>query len=155
MIDEYGVVTQERGGKLAIRVVTPGTCESCAIHDNCYASGKVVWIPKQEGIQVHDHVRFSIANTSVLGLSALVYGIPLLAVLGGILLGYLLLFRSVSGDAKVLFSVFLGVALFVASGFVISRLEHRIKRGLAYSVVRVDSSETDQESLPRNGDGIR
>jgi positive regulator of sigma E activity len=136
MIDEYGIVTKISAGKLAIRITAPGTCESCPIHDNCYTSGKVIWVPKQEGIGINDHVRFSITNTSVLKLTALVYGIPLAAVLGGILLGYLWFFRTFGSDPRILASVGLGVFLLLLAGFGISKLDRLIGKRLAYKVVR-------------------
>jgi positive regulator of sigma E activity len=136
MIDEYGIVTQTAGGKLAVKVISPGSCDSCPIHDNCYSSGKVVWLPRQEGIEVNDHVHFSISNASVLKVSALVYGVPLLGVMGGIILGYLLFFRSLADDPRTLASVGLGVILFLAGGFLVSRLDASLKKRLSYNVVR-------------------
>ena len=138
MINEYGVVTQVSAGKLAVKITTPGACESCPIHDNCYSSGKVVWVPQPAGVGINDHVRFSITNTSVLKLTALVYGIPLAAVLGGIILGYLWLFRALENDPRILASVGLGVFLFLLAGFGISKLDRLIGKRLAYEVVRTD-----------------
>lgn len=139
MIDEYGIVTRSAGGKLAVKVISPGSCDSCPIHDNCYASGKVVWVPQTGGIAVNDHVHFSITNGSVLKISALVYGLPLLGVLAGIILGYLVLFRSLGDDPRILASVGLGILLFLAAGFVVSRLDAMIKNRLSYEVVKSDS----------------
>ena len=151
MIDEYGIVTNETTDRLEVQVTTPGACDSCPIHDNCYGAGKTVWMPKQEGIGAGDHVRFSISNTSVLKISALVYGIPLLAVLAGILGGYLWLFRSLSSDPKTLLSVAVGAALFVLSGFVISRLDPRIRNGLSYSIARADGLRDSPPASPPTG----
>lgn len=139
MIDEYGIVTQSAGGKLAIKVISPGSCDSCPIHDNCYSSGQVVWVPRREGLRVNDHVHFSITNASVLKISALVYGVPLLGVLGGIILGYLLLFRSLADDPRILSAVGLGVILFLAAGFLVSKLDAKLKDRLSYSVVRANA----------------
>ncbi|HUX19632.1 MAG TPA: SoxR reducing system RseC family protein [Spirochaetia bacterium] len=145
MIDEYGIVTRTAGGKLAVKVISPGSCDSCPIHDNCYSSGKVVWLPRQEGIGVNDHVHFSISNASVLKVTALVYGVPLLGVMGGIILGYLLLFRSLADDPRTLASVGLGVFLFLAGGFLVSRLDAILKNRLSYSVVRAKAPSSDTE----------
>ena len=134
MIGEYGKVVRTTGDGLEVRVLAPGACDSCPIHDSCYSSGKLVWLPQQQGLGVDDYVRFSITNASVLKISALVYGLPLLGVLGGILVGYLWLFRSFASDPKTLLSVALGVALFLASGFLVSRLDSRIKNRLSYTI---------------------
>lgn len=149
MIDEYGTVTNETRDRLEVQVTTPGACDSCPIHDNCYGAGKTVWLPKQDGIGRGDRVRFSISNGSVLKISALVYGVPLLAVLAGILAGYLWLFRSMPSDPKTLLSVAVGAALFLASGFVISRLDPHIRDGLSYSITRADASRGTLPAAPR------
>lgn len=146
MIDEYGLVTDESKDRLEVQVTAPGSCDSCPIHDNCYGAGKSVWLPKREGIHAGDHVRFSISNASVLKISALVYGIPLAAVLAGILGGYLWLFHSFGSDPKTLLSVAVGAVLFLISGFVISRLDPHIRDGLSYTVRRADSPAGGGES---------
>lgn len=141
MIDEQGRVTNIIDGKLAIEVTTPGACESCPVHGNCYASGRLVWVPARDGIRINDHVRFSISNTSVLKISALIYGIPFAAVIGGILLGYLWLFRSFADDPKTLVSFGLGVLFFAAAGFAVSRLDRGLRNKLVYTIVRSTPSE--------------
>lgn len=157
MIDEYGIVRNETNDRFEVEVTTPGACESCPVHDNCYGAGKRVWLPKQDGISPGDRVRFSISNASVLKISALVYGIPLGAVLGGILAGYLWLFRALASDPKTLLSVLVGAGLFLASGFAISRLDPRIRKGLSYSIARADgkpggpAARTLPEDDSRNG----
>lgn len=150
MIEEQGQVTNIEDGRLAIKVTTPGSCDSCPIHDNCYAGGRVVWVPAPEEIRVNDHVRFSITNTSVLKLSALVYGAPLVGVLAGILLGDLWLFRSFADDPKTLLSFGLGVLFFAAAGFGVSRLDRTIRKRLTYTVVRAEPSTRagDDRSSP-------
>lgn len=139
MIDEYGIVTKAEDGKLEVRVTAPGACDSCPIHDSCYASGNVVSVPQQGGFRVNDQVRFSITNASVLKISALVYGLPLIGVLAGIVVGYLVLFRSMADDPRILASVGLGVVLFLAAGYVVSRLDRVIKNRLNYDIVPAKS----------------
>lgn len=141
MIDEQGQVTNIVDGKLAIKVTSSGSCESCPIHGNCYSSDQLVWVPAKEGIRVNDHVRFSILNTSVLKMSTLVYGLPLVAVFAGILLGYLWIFRSFGSDPKSLLSFGMGVLFFFTAGFVVSRLDRNMRGKLQYAVTRVQPPE--------------
>lgn len=149
MIDEQGQVTNIIDGKLGIKVTAEGSCDSCPIHDNCYGSGQLVWVPAQEGIHLNDHVRFSVANTSVLKISALVYGLPLAGVFAGILLGYLWLFRSFRDDPKTLLSFGLGVLLFAAGAFAVSRIDRLMRKRLQYTVIRVEpSGGTSPEASP-------
>ena len=145
MIDEYGIVTKAEDGKLEVRVTAPGSCDSCPIHDNCYASGNVVSVPQQGDFRVNDQVRFSISNASVLKISALVYGLPLIGVLAGIIAGYLLLFRSMADDPRILASVGLGISLFLAAGYIVSRLDRVMKSRLSYDIVRAKFPTTAPE----------
>ncbi len=148
MIDEYGIVTKADDGKLEVRVTTPGACDSCPIHDSCYASGNVVSVPQQGDFRVNDRVRFSISNASVLKISALVYGLPLLGVLAGIVVGYLLLFRSMADDPRILASVGLGVALFLGAGYIVSRLDRVIRNRLSYDIAPAGSPAKRPEEPP-------
>ncbi|HUZ17419.1 MAG TPA: SoxR reducing system RseC family protein [Spirochaetia bacterium] len=142
MIDEYGVVVQDKGGKLAIEIGAEGSCAACPVHDNCYQNGNVLWVPRSEEIgsghlRIGDHVHFTVANASVLKVSALVYGVPLVAVLAGIAVGYLWLFRSFAENPRVGMSVLIAAALFVLSGVFISRLDKAMKSRMVYSVERL------------------
>ncbi len=135
MIEEDGVVVGASDNELAIRIDPEGSCDGCPVRENCYANGRIVRVPLQPGVAVDDRVRLSIRNASVLQISALVYGAPLVALVVGIAAGYLLLFPSFPEDARILLSVAIGGALFALSALFVGRtgrrinakLEHRIK----------------------------
>lgn len=141
MIDEQGQVTDIIDGKLGIKVTSPGSCDSCPVHGNCYTSDRLVWVPAKEGIGLNDWVRFSISNTSVLRISALVYGLPLAGVFAGIIAGYLWIFRSFRDDPKTLLSFGLGVLLFAVGGFAVSRIDRLMRKRLQYTVTRTEPTE--------------
>lgn len=143
MIDEYGVVVEEQDGKIAVEVGAEGSCEACPVRNACYQNGTIVWIPRNEesgalAVRRGDHVHFTVENTSVLKVSALVYGVPLVAVLAGILGGYLWLFRALPENPRVGLSFLVAVALFVLSGFLIVRIDRRSKERLVYTVRRIE-----------------
>jgi hypothetical protein len=72
-------------------------------------------------------------------------------VLGGILLGYLWLFRSFADDPKTLLSFGLGVLFFAAAGFGVSRLDRTIRNRLTYTVVRAEPSTSGGGNPPSPG----
>ena len=140
MIDEIGTVVEARDEELAVRIDVAGSCGSCPIKDYCYGNERVVWMPKKEAIRVGEQVRFSVSNFSVLKISALVYGIPLISLIAGIVIGYLVFFRSLADDPKILLAVFTGAVFFALAAYAVSRLDKTQKNRLLYSVVRLEHS---------------
>jgi hypothetical protein len=66
-----------------------------------------------------------IENAGVLGVSALLYGVPLAATLAGILVGYYLLFDGMGEDPRVLLSFAVGVGMLAGSGLLIAAVDRR------------------------------
>lgn len=143
MIEEEGRVVGVARGKLEIEVTSPGACESCPVHSSCYSAGKTVHIPLEQGIARGDRVRFSIVNASVLKLSAVVYGTPLVGIIAGIVLGELWLFRGLADDPKTLLSFALGVLLFAGGGFFVSRIDRRWRKRIVYTVKKIAPREPE------------
>lgn len=130
---EYGIVRaveQEPGTwpkpdpapRYGIEVTVPGACDSCAVQENCYATHKMVWTDSNEQLAAGDKVRIEMQPGTILKATGWVYGIPLLAVMLGILLGYLWLFAGRPEEPRVLLSALLGVGLMLAVGTLLAKL---------------------------------
>ncbi len=127
-MDEVGTVIEERRQELRIQVDVATACDSCILSSNCYANEGKLWVPKKKGIKVGDRVRLGSVDGSVLKISALVYGLPLVSLISGILTGYLLFFHAFADDARILLSALSGGILFALSAVFISRQDKALKR---------------------------
>ena len=130
---EQGVVREvadSGAARYGIEITGPGVCDRCAIKDNCYGAGSMVWASSDEPLRAGDEVRLDMERGTVLKATAWVYGIPLVAVFAGTLVGHRWLFASHAEEPRVLLSFGLGVGLMLAVGFVLSRLNQWVGRRL-------------------------
>ncbi len=132
-----------------LRITQPAQCDACAIRESCYGRGNVVTVPREPGVEVNDSVELEIAHTSILGLSALIYGMPLAGLLAGVLSGYYVLFAGLAETGRTLASVGSGLALLGVCALVVrivgrrisDRIEYRTRRVAAETEAEPDSSE--------------
>ncbi|HUX14246.1 MAG TPA: SoxR reducing system RseC family protein [Spirochaetia bacterium] len=151
MIEELATVESIGTDQMELRVSHPEQCESCAIRGNCYAgldrtaeggSGtelteRHLSVPRENGICVGDQVRVTIENTSILGLSALIYGVPLAGLLVGIITGYYALFVSLHELGRTLGSLGTGLAIMGTCAMVVRLIGKRITSNIAYRTERI------------------
>lgn len=152
MIVEHGIVESTQAGEAVVRITVPADCESCAVRENCYAAGRVVRAPAPAEVQPQDTVRVVIENAGVLGISALLYGVPLAATLAGILAGYYLLFGGMGEDPRVLLSFAVGVGMIAVSGVFIAAVDRRRSGRVRVRLEKEDSGPTE---FPRTDDHDR
>ena len=152
MIEEIAVVEKITGDRMDLRISKPEQCDACAIRESCYGRGNVISVPRQAGIREHDTVVLSIRNASILGLSALIYGVPLLGLLVGMIVGYYGLFAGLADTAKTLASAGVGVGLLGACGFVVRLIGRRISAAIEYRTQRLgeETERTGAESIRSN-----
>lgn len=136
MIEEYGVVERIHGSKMDIRIDVPGSCDACAIRESCYGRGHVITVPRDDSVMESDRVHLEIEKASVLGLSAIVYGLPLVALFAGVLAGYYGFFAHAGEGARVLGSFVLSIALVVASAVAVRHLSRRLTQRVEYHTSR-------------------
>ena len=134
MIEEYGVVERVSDDGTVVRITAPAACDRCTIRESCHAAGKTVTVPEIYDLQPAQSVRLRISNASVLPMTLLTYGIPFVALIGGLFGAYFSLFAGYAEDARVLLSSAAGVATLVLSGFVVARLDRRIARRFRYAL---------------------
>jgi sigma-E factor negative regulatory protein RseC len=140
---EYGVVREiDHGARYGIEITVPGACDTCAIKGNCYGTGAMVWATSHEPLDVGDQVRLQMRRGTVLKATAWVYGIPLVAIVLGILAGYMWLFAAQPEQPRVLLSFALGVGLMAAAGFLLARLNTWVAGRLT---IRAVKTVTDRE----------
>jgi sigma-E factor negative regulatory protein RseC len=91
MIEEIAVVTRVEPGRVWIRRRQNGACGGCIQQSTCGTSAMAHWLPKREfavecpmSLRVGDPVRVAIDDSHVLLGSALLYLLPLLAMLAGV-----------------------------------------------------------------------
>lgn len=136
---EYGVVREvggEAGPRYGVEITVPGICDRCAIRDNCYGAGSMVWADSNDALEPGAQVRLEMAKGTVLKATAWVYGIPLVAVFIGTLAGYRWFFAARPEEPRVLLSFGVGVALMAAAGLALARLNAWIGRRLTITAVR-------------------
>ena len=127
---EYGIVREvteaPHGPRYGIEITVPGVCDRCVIKENCYGKGAMVWASAAAAAELEPGraVRLIMRPGTVLKATSWVYGIPLVAVVVGTLVGHNWLFASRPEEPRVLLSFALGVGLMGLAGFVLARLNH-------------------------------
>lgn len=89
-IYEEGVVLRCADGKATVSVMGSDACHECGAKLFCSASGgeeNTVEVRDPFGVQAGDLVRFVIRGEAMFRVAGLLYGIPLLLILAGLLIG--------------------------------------------------------------------
>ncbi len=111
MIDETGVVTKTEGVTAKILVQKKSSCENCGVGDACKSSEKGMEIEALNPVQakVGQTVKVSIKAQTYLKGTMLVYGLPLVVLIAGAILGKNIAeiyFEGVNSDGIAAFSGF-------------------------------------------------
>lgn len=148
MIEEKAFVESSDSRQVTFRIIRTGACDVCSIREQCYRNDGVVSVPRAQ-VQGLDGaaartetVKLRIPNTSVLRLTGIVYGFPLVAFFAGLLLGYYLFFPGVGENMQALGSFGTGAALLALAGFGIYRFDRRVARAVRYVVERREGVRT-------------
>ena len=138
MIEEEGVVVSVRGNMARVRTQRSATCESCGGISFCEleSQGRAeVEALNPVNARVGDRVRIAIRPQVFLRGSMLLYGVPLMALLVGAILGKLLAQIWLPGDDPDLWALgFALLSLAGAYGFM-RRYNERLRRDAAYRPV--------------------
>ncbi len=123
-MEEIGQVVEIRGRLALVSTEAKGACHSCSARGVCHlGEGKTMvaeaWNPL--GAQVGDMVRIQLSSRSVLAAAFLLYIVPLLVFLAGLMLGRVLTHNQI-------WAVLLGLLLMAASYAGIRALDGRIRR---------------------------
>jgi positive regulator of sigma E activity len=153
MIDELASVVEVGQEQVTFRVTGEEACETCDLAEQCYRDGGLLRISREElrGLPAEQlypgrRVRLQMEHTSLLGLTGVVYGLPLLIFAAGLLAGYFLLFPDAGEAGRALGSFGSGAVLVALAWALIVRLDRRAARRIRYRVQSSDATE-DQEQL--------
>ena len=90
-IIEKGIVLKAENGLAEIALLETGSCEECSAKIFCKPSenkdSKVLEVSDPYGVQIGDEVQVQISGGAILKASAMLYGVPLLLIILGIILG--------------------------------------------------------------------
>jgi positive regulator of sigma E activity len=144
MIEEDALVKHAGDDSVVFQVIQTGPCNECSIREYCYRNDGFMSVERGRlkgadaealaSVRQDTPVKLRIPNTSILGLSSVVYGVPLLAFVGGLLLGYFGLFGGAGSELQALGAFGTAVAFLSAAGFGISRFDKKVARRLQYEV---------------------
>lgn len=144
MIEEDALVKHAGDDSVVFQVIQTGPCNECSIREYCYRNDGFMSVERGRlkgadaealaGVRQDTPVKLRIPNTSILGLTSVVYGVPLLAFVGGLLLGYFGLFGAAGSELQALGAFGTAVAFLSAAGFGISRFDKKVARRLQYEV---------------------
>lgn len=90
ILEEHGVVLETSAGLAVVRIERAADCEECSAKLFCQttpASERVLTIRDDVGVAVGDAVEIHVRGSSVLRASLLLYGVPLVLLLAGVVAG--------------------------------------------------------------------
>lgn len=153
MIEEQGRVVKVVGGRAEVEVVPSGACSHCGAAGICNWTGK-----KEKIVEARNPVGAKPGETVVLGRSGkvgagsalLVFGLPALLLVAGVVLGSLLLNERWAGILAAA-----GLGLGVAVVLLVNRSAARSGRGLPeiLRIVAEGCKGDDDETVADRGDG--
>jgi len=127
-IIENGVVISAEAGHAKIKLIKTGACEECSAKIFCKPSekkdSKILEVNDPIGVQAGEEVQIEISGSDVLKASALLYGVPLILIVIGVMLGAVI-FENTS--LPELFSFLFGIgltALYVSGLFLLKKIKH-------------------------------
>lgn len=125
-IKEKGIVITTKKGFAEIALIEAGSCEECTAKIFCKPSDvsdtKILEVSDPFGVQPGDEVEIRISGSAVMKASMILYGIPLIMILTGILLG-MSIFKNTSLPEVFSFLFGLGLtALYVSLLFLFKRV---------------------------------
>jgi positive regulator of sigma E activity len=140
---EYGIVREVPADDTVtgrpiygVEITIAGTCDRCVIKESCYGTGSMVHAASPDALEAGDTVRLEMRHGTILRATAWIYGIPLVAILTGVLAGHQWIFASSAEPARVLLSVGLGAAMMAAAGYVLAKLNDWVGSRLTITAYR-------------------
>lgn len=126
-IIEKGIVLKAENGQAEIALIETGSCEECSAKIFCKPSeksdSKILEVSDPFGVQPGDEVQIEINGGDVLKASVMLYGVPLILIILGIIIG-MELFANTS--LPELFSFLFGLGLtglYVSGLFLLSKIK--------------------------------
>ncbi len=137
-IREEGVVTEIHGHIATVRIDKAGACARCNVGCMEQGGGMVTEAANPTGAQVGDTVQLAFNPRAALTASLLTFGVPLLALLLGVILATVVAGQIDYQGNRQLLSIGAGAILFVLSFIPLRSYDRRIKESGTYNVVVVE-----------------
>lgn len=134
MIEEHGVIIEEKGAAVMIKAERTTSCEGCSSKTLCHSSGasQLIEADNPVGAKVGDHVVFTVGAGSVLKAGLILYLVPVIAFIIGVVLGQTLAKLLVPGVNPDLASGAFGVFFLIIAFAGIKLYSYRISQNRAY-----------------------
>jgi sigma-E factor negative regulatory protein RseC len=119
-MEEEGVVVKDKAGRVTIKARRSTSCESCASKGTCSAGADTDMLIEADnpvGAGVGDRVVFSVGAASVIKAGLLLYLVPIVSFIFGVVLGQTVAARFWTGWNPDLVSGGLGVVFLVLAYF--------------------------------------
>ena len=152
MIEEKAAVVEVGQDHVVFRVTGEEACESCDLSEQCYRDGGLLRISRSglKGIPADElttgrTVKLKMENTSLLGLTGIVYGIPLALFVCGLLIGNFLLFSQAGEAGRALGSFATGVILVAVFWLPIVRLDKKTAGRVRYRTEPLSDTENEHD----------
>jgi sigma-E factor negative regulatory protein RseC len=134
-MEEHGVVVEDNGAIVLIRAKKTSACDSCASSKSCHSVGEEEMLVEADdpvGAHVGDRVAYEVKASAVIKAGMLLYLVPLLSFIGGLVLGSVASTRYFTGYNPDLVSGLFGAA-FLAGAFIGLKLYgRRLERDRSY-----------------------
>ncbi|MGM0432009.1 MAG: SoxR reducing system RseC family protein [Spirochaetota bacterium] len=147
MIEEKAVVVHADDQWLQVRVSGEEACETCDLAEQCYRDGGLLKIARKhilgplvqasgeaDKLKPGRTIKLTMKHTSLLSLTGVVYGVPLLLFAVGLTVGYYLLLPEAGEAGRALGSFAAGLGLVALAWLPIYRLDRRMARRIRYWV---------------------
>lgn len=131
MNEELARVVEVSPERAKVVVKRGSACRHCAASSACLAFGddtNIVEVSDPIGVRVGQQVKVGIESTALLKASAIVFLIPVLALMAGVFLGYLLAGKQGSQGSAELWAILGGISAFGIAFFIIRLLNDYFKK---------------------------
>jgi len=139
MIEDKGtIVSIDLNKGIGVKVDGVENCEVCAIKSNCgQKRGEILFLPFKDGFSIGDRVKIKIIYASLLSASVLIYLIPLLIFLIGIIFSYYFFFKDFSELLKATFSFFVALFLLLPYGIFLRIYDKKKAKKIKYEIEKI------------------
>ena len=137
MICQHGRVERIEGDVAYVRLEAPTSCEGCGSKGTCgvvSAEGKVIGVRNDVGVTAGQRVELSVRPAALLTASFLLFLVPVLALVAGLIAGYVLA-EQFGWEGREWIGLGIGAAAFGVVLLVIKMLNTRFERSGRYEPV--------------------
>lgn len=148
MIEEEGIVAEVSDGIAKVAVLKKSACEQCAASGVCHPGDEdYLEAANPLGATKGQKVKVTLAPQVYLKASIILYGIPMVALVGGAILGKNIALRAGTEASSDLWAFLTGMLCLLVSFLFIRSYNKKVEKTLKYkpTIVEIVSSATKRE----------